>query len=68
MLSFEMKQPSEGNSPEVLEIFLDQLRFLQLEKTDHVHLMAGSWGGTHLSDASQAEGNRSVRMVTFFVR
>jgi len=69
MLSFEVK-PSQDCAE--LEIYCDaeglgsllaQLRFLERNKTDHVHLMAESWGGTHLDDVPLQGNNRPVRHV-----
>lgn len=56
MISFEV---TDSSQPDHLEVYLDkdglvdllaQLRFLDEGKTDHVHLMAESWGGSHLSE------------------
>lgn len=56
MISFELTNP---NSLGEMEIYLDkdgladliaQLKFLSDGKTDHVHLMAQSWGGDQLRE------------------
>ncbi len=69
MLSFELA-PAE--IPEELLIIGDragltsllaQLTLVLSGKTDHVHLMAPSWGGTHLSDGASEPGNVPVRQV-----
>lgn len=74
VISFEL--PQEGES-EVLEVYLDaeglsdllaQLAFLADEKTDHVHLMADSWGGNHLTDTPVEAGARPIRHVKITVR
>ena len=58
MLSFEVKKSAPGEAPEELDIFLDleglkslmaQLELLKEGRTDHIHLMSQSWGGSHLS-------------------
>ena len=77
MLSFELKQPRSGDSADELEVFLDraglesllaQLKFLQEGKTEHVHLMADSWGGSHLSGQPQGRGNIPIRHVKVLFR
>jgi hypothetical protein len=60
MLCFQFAMPAAGESPDELQVvcdreglesLLEQLRFLSEGRTDHVHLMAESWGGSHLSDS-----------------
>jgi hypothetical protein len=72
MLSFELKQPKPGESADELEVFLDraglesllaQLKLLQEGRTEHVHLMAESWGGSHLSEQPQGLENIPIRHV-----
>jgi hypothetical protein len=74
MISFEL--PKEGELEE-LQVHLDagglsalfaQLGFLAEGKTDHVHLMAESWGGTHLSDTPVDTAARPIRHVKITVR
>jgi hypothetical protein len=71
MLSFELKN-ADGKTVDELEIFMDrdglesllaQLKFLREGKTEHVHLMAESWGGSHLSQRPQGHANVSIRHV-----
>ena len=70
MISFEM------NDSEQLEIYLDkiglaellaQIRLLDDLKTDHVHLMAGSWGGGHLADEPVNPSAKAIRHVKMIV-
>jgi hypothetical protein len=77
VLSFELKKPKPGAVVDELEIFLDrsglesllaQLRFLQDGSTEHVHLMAESWGGSHLSDLPQDQSNTPIRHVKILLR
>lgn len=77
MLSFELKTLKSGESADELEVYLDtdglkslvaQLKFLQEGKTEHVHLMAESWGGTHLSERPQVSGNIPIRHVKVVLR
>lgn len=77
MLSFELKKPKPGETADELEVFLDraglesllaQLRFLQEGRTEHVHLMAESWGGSHLSELPQGQDNISIRHVKVMLR
>ena len=77
MLSFEIGKPSEGKVPDELEVFLDsagldallaQLRFLKEGRTEHVHLMSESWGGTHLDDQVQGSGNSTIHHVKILLR
>ena len=72
MLSFELAEFKDGEIPETLEVYLDreglesllaQLRFLEVGKSDHVHLMAESWGGTDLDDEPRFKYNPPLRHV-----
>jgi hypothetical protein len=75
MLSFEIRR-SEAASDELdvvcdregLESLLAQLRLLQLGKTDHVHLMAESWGGTHLDEDTSNPSSSPIRHVKVLLR
>ena len=77
MLSFELKKPKPGETADELQVFLDrsglesllaQLKFLQDGKEEHVHLMAESWGGTHLGDQPQDQQNTAIRHVKILLR
>lgn len=77
MLSFEVKKPKCGETPDELELVLDraglesllaQLKFIQEGRTEHVHLMAESWGGSHLSEQPQSRENIAIRHVTVLLR
>lgn len=77
MLSFEFKRPKLEEAADELEIFLDragleallaQLKFLQDGKTEHIHLMAESWGGSHLSEEAQGSETVPIRHVKFLLR
>lgn len=59
MIAIQIKDPRPGEAPDEVEIYLDsdgldsllaQLDFLKKGKTEHVHLMSESWGGSHLED------------------
>lgn len=72
MLSFELKGSGADGNPDEMEIFVDddglkslmsQLKFLLERQTDHVHMMAESWGGSHLSEEPQGKKNISIRHV-----
>lgn len=72
MLSFELKKATTGSQPEMLQIHCDhagldallaQLRLLEQACTDHVHLMAVSWGGSHLDEAPQEPDSVALRHV-----
>jgi hypothetical protein len=72
MLSFEILRPDAGEVAHSLEIYFDseglesllaQLRFLEKDRTDHVHLMCDEWGGNHLSDAPVIENSIPIRHV-----
>ena len=77
MLSFELKKPKSGDVHDELEICLDrvgldsllaQLRFLKEGRTEHLDLMAESWGGTHLDDQPQAADATPIRYVKILLR
>lgn len=72
MLRFELKKAKSGEAPDELEVFLDvrglesllaQLRFLKDGRTEHVHLMSESWGGTHLDDQPHKSESTVIRHV-----
>lgn len=72
MLTFELQRGKNSKYPDQLEIYLDseglesllaQLRFLREGRTDHVHLMSESWGGTHLDDHPQRANSVMVHHV-----
>lgn len=74
-VSFEVRD-REGPDSEVLDLFLDQeglasllgqLEFLRGKKTDHVHLMAESWGGFHLNDEPVNDTAKPMRHVQITV-
>lgn len=77
MLSFQFVKPAAGESPDELQIVCDreglesllkQLRFLSEVRTDHVHLMAESWGGSHLSDPPSDPSLGSFQHVKFMLK
>ena len=77
MLSFEILPTPPGAMPEELEIHLDneglqslltQLKFLEQDRTDHVHLMSESWGGSDLDDEPQNSKGMSIRHVKILLR
>jgi hypothetical protein len=77
MLSFELKKPKSGDIHDELEIYLDragldsllaQLRFLKEGRTEHLDLMAESWGGTHLDTRAQADDATPIRYVKILLR
>jgi hypothetical protein len=77
MLSFELKKAAKGESPDEVEVFLDhkglesllaQLRFLETDQTEHIHLMTEAWGGSHLDDKPQGKGNTSINHVKVMIR
>lgn len=77
MLSFEVKKAKRSQDPDELEIYcdlqgldslLDQLRLLRERRTDHVHLMSESWGGTHLDERVQRPTNQAIHHVTVLLR
>lgn len=72
MISFELKKSLHDQTPQELEVCLDrkglesllaQLRFLEEKRTDHVHLMSISWGGTHLEDQARSMGGTPIHHV-----
>jgi len=76
MLSFELKKRKSGGPPDELEVFLDregldallaQIKFLEDGNTEHVHLMAESWGGSHLAEEPRDRGNIPIRHVKFLL-
>jgi hypothetical protein len=68
MLSFELKN-GQGDELEVqcdstgLQSLLAQLQLLIEGQTEHVHLMAESWGGSHLDEHPHTAANRAIRHV-----
>ena len=74
LISFEVR--GDGDSDE-LELFLDevgltalmaQLQFLQDKRTDHVHFMAESWGGSHLAELTVDPAAKPIRHVKVTLR
>jgi hypothetical protein len=72
-----MKRMVSDNDVDQLEVYCDrdglesligQLRLLKEGRTDHVDLMARSWGGTHLDESPQAPNNMSIRRVKVLLR
>jgi hypothetical protein len=77
MISIEIKTPKPGATPDEIEINLDadglrsllsQLEFLKDGRTDHVHLMSKSWGGTHLEEQPRNDAGTAVRHVKILLR
>jgi hypothetical protein len=77
MLSFELKKTTGQEAPEELEVYCDvdgldslmaQLQLLKEKRTEHVHLMARTWGGTHLDDSPQDVGHVALRHVKIVLR
>jgi hypothetical protein len=77
MIGIEVVQPQSGAAPEELEVHLDQeglrsllaqLDLLKEGRTDHVHLMSESWGGSHLEDEPTTVGNAPIRHVKILLR
>jgi hypothetical protein len=77
MLSFELKKPRDGDIPDELEVHIDiaglesllaQLRFLRERRTEHVHLMSETWGGTHLDNRPQNADATTIHHVKFLLR
>lgn len=77
MLSFELKRPSAQDQPDELEVHCDrdglesllaQLRLLKDGRTEHIHLMAQEWGGTHLDNKPQSAEHVPLRHVKFLLR
>jgi hypothetical protein len=76
MLSVELRR-TEGNPLDELEIYCDaggleslmaQLRLLQQGRTEHVHMMTPSWGGTHLDDAAHGPNGTPIRHVKIILQ
>jgi hypothetical protein len=70
MLSFELKGSDELEvfcDAEGLDSFVAQLDLLKSAKTDHVHLMSASWGGTHLEDTPISGANATLRHVKIYL-
>lgn len=74
MLSFELPKVPANDELEIfcdhegLDSLIAQLRLLKEGRTEHVHLMAKSWGGTHLDDAPQGAAHASLRHVKILLR
>jgi len=77
MLSFELKPTSGVGPPEELEIWLDKeglsllqsgLEVLAKGETEHIHLMAKSWGGDMLDDLPQSKTGISIKHVKVLFR
>lgn len=77
MLSFELRKPKSGGVHDELEIYLDrtglnsllaQLQLLKEQRTEHLDLMAESWGGAHLDDQPQAPDGTPIRHVKILLR
>jgi|GEM_PF-6412913 len=77
MLSFQLKPVTSGKAPEELEIQLDaaglesllaQLHFLKDGRTEHVHLMSQSWGGSHLDDQTTNTDATTIHHVKILLR
>lgn len=71
MISFEFKAQC-GNAPDEVEVYFDseglsaliaQLEMIRSGRTDHIHLMAESWGGSHLEDNPRMDLNMPVHHV-----
>lgn len=76
MITFELKKRNDGADPDEMEVFLDeeglksllsQLRFLEDGRSDHVHLMSESWGGTHLEGKPQSVNGMVIQHVKFLL-
>ncbi len=67
VMSFEVRDNSEELEivldSKGLKSLLDYLSFLDKQTTDHVHLMAKSWGGDELDEEPQLEGSKPMRHV-----
>ena len=77
MISIEIKTPKPGATPDEIEINLDadglrsllsQLELLKDGRTDHVHLLSESWGGTHLEEQPRNDDGTAVRHVKILLR
>jgi hypothetical protein len=73
VISFEM---TDATTSDQLQIYLDregladllaQLKFLSDDRTDHVHLMSESWGGSHLSEEPMRREAGPIRHVTVYM-
>jgi hypothetical protein len=69
MITFEVIDASTADQLAIhldkqgLADLLAQLKFLADGKTDHVHLMAESWGGSHLREEPISSGAVPIRHV-----
>jgi hypothetical protein len=72
MLRITLRKPEAGQSPDVVDVFLDgeglasliaQLLFLKDGKTDHVDLLDESWGGTHFDSGKPTRDAMPIRYV-----
>jgi Immunity protein 32 len=77
MFSVELMKPTTNRVADVVEVYLDaegldsllaQLRFLTEGRTDHVHFMSTSWGGTHLDDQPQNPNSTTIHHVKILLR
>jgi hypothetical protein len=71
VISFELSDADQ------LQIYLDldgladlaaQIKLLNDRKTDHVHLMSESWGGSHLEEKPLNEAAKPIRHVKIIMR
>lgn len=76
MIRIELRVPKLKETPEEVDIIVDndglesllsQLKMLSEGKTDHVHLMSRSWGGTHLEDSVKGTESSVIRHVKIAV-
>ncbi len=77
MISVQIIKPRPGATADEIEINLDadglksllsQLDFLKEGRTDHIHLMSESWGGTHLEDRPRTGTGTAVRHMKIVLR
>lgn len=77
MLSFELKVSEYRRHPDEMEIILDsdglesllaQLKLLKEKRTEHIHLMSESWGGTHLDDQPHNKESVAIHSVKILFR
>jgi hypothetical protein len=77
MLSFELKDVVGNDDLDQLEIYCDydglesligQLLLLKEGRTEHVDLMARSWGGSHLDELPQEPSHTPIRHVKVLLR
>ncbi len=77
MISFELLPNTGSENPDTLEVYFDkaglnsliaQLRFINERRTDHVHLMAESWGGNHLDELTQVPNQIPIRHVKMILK